>query len=98
MVPELLEDEEEEFLHRNPSVIPIFEVDVDGILQQYIYPKKEGIEKQAIQIDQELDKKLQEDLLQVEELNKDTPEEVLKAVVKAENSGGSPIKKSEYHV
>ena len=62
IVPELLEDEEEEFLNRNPSVIPIFEVDVDSILQQYMYPKKEGIEKQEIQTDQELDKKLQEDL------------------------------------
>ena len=58
MVPELLEDEEEEFLNRNPSVIPVFEVDVDGTLQQYMYPKKEGIEKQAIQTDQDMDKKL----------------------------------------
>ena len=51
MVPELLEDEEEEFLNRNPSIIPVFEVDVDGILHQYIYPKKEGIDKQEIQTD-----------------------------------------------
>ena len=58
LVPKLLEDKEEDFLNRNPSLIPIFEVDVDGILQQYVYPKKEGIEKLTIKIDQELDKQL----------------------------------------
>ena len=84
MVPELLEDEEEEFLNRNPSVIPVFEVDIDGIVQQYVYPKKEGREKQDIKTDQELDKKLPEDLMQVEDLNEEIPNEVLKAVVKAE--------------
>ena len=57
MVPKLLEDEEEEFLNRK-KVIPIFEVDVDSILQQYVYPKKEGIEKLTIKTDQELDKHL----------------------------------------
>ena len=33
MIPELLEDEEDEFLKSNPTVVPVFEVDVDNILK-----------------------------------------------------------------
>lgn len=96
MIPELLEDEEDEFLNNNPSVVPVFEVDVDSILKQYVYNNNNKQEsKDPIQKDQQLDRDMQEVLQQ--DLDEEKPEETkegVDAVIQAQKDYEEYLSKS----
>lgn len=44
IVEEVEDDEEEAFLQANPTIVSVFEVDVEGILQKDEEPEKIGVE------------------------------------------------------